>query len=195
MKKNGFTLIEIMAVIVILGIIGVIAVVAVDKTIKDNNEKLYKTQIYTIEEAARIWGVDHLEYLPDDNGEAITIPLVALKKDDLIDKEIKNPKTNELFYNNMYIDIIYKSGVYIYNVVEDSGSKTDNNLDVPVIILKDTLNKEIESGVNLSKDGFILDGASTLDSYSYEKTLNKDGTYNYSLTIDGFTVIRKITIK
>ena len=195
MKKNGFTLIEIMAVIVILGIIGVIAVVAVDKTIKDNNEKLYKTQIYTIEEAARIWGVDHIEHLPDNNDEAISIPLVALKKDGLIDKDIKNPKTNELFYNNMYIDVTYRSGVYIYNAVEDSGSKTDNNLDVPVIILKDTLNKEIESEATLSKEGFILDGASNLDSYNYEQKKNKDGTYNYSLTIDGFTVIRKITIK
>ena len=84
--KKGFTLVEIMAVITVLGIIGLIAVVAVDKSIKDNNEKLYQIQVSNIEDAARIWGTNNLSYLPDNKDEAVSIPLVLLKRDSLIDK-------------------------------------------------------------------------------------------------------------
>lgn len=205
--KRGFTLIEIMAVIIILGIIGLIAVVAVDKTIKDNNEKVYQMQISNIEDAARIWGTKHLSYLPDNANEAVSIPLVVLKIEALVDKDITNPKTNELFYNDMYIDITYKDGVYNYDVVEDSGSNTTNDLAVPVIIIRDTLNKEIIAGETLENNGVAIlrsEEQINLDSSSSYITINTDldnhtpGTYIYRITVnDGksFTMSRKITVK
>lgn len=205
--KRGFTLIEIMAVIVILSVVGLIAVVAVDKTIKDNNEKVYQVQISNIEDAARIWGTKHLSYLPDNVDEAISIPLLALKKDGLIDKEITNPKNDSLFYNDMYIDITYKNGVYNYDVVEDSGSITSNDLDTPVIIIYDTLNKDISVGSSVENNGVAIlrdDRKIDLNSNSAYITVNNNlnsntvGTYNYSITVnDGksFTITRKITVK
>lgn len=138
--KKGFTLIELMAVIFILGVIGTIAVVAVDKTIKDNKESLYQIQISNIEAAARLWGDSHIDLIPDENGDALSIPLLILKQDGLLDKEYKNPKNDKLFFDNMYIDISYENGVYIYNVIEDSGTTNYSDLSYPAIILKEKFN-------------------------------------------------------
>lgn len=135
--KKGFTLVELIAVIFILGVIMTIAVVAVDKTIKDNKEQLYEIQISNIEDAARTWGNAHITLLPDENGGAISIPLLLLKQDGLLDNDFKNPKTEELFPNNMYIDISYENGVYNYNVAEESGTKDTVEIDYPAIIFKE----------------------------------------------------------
>ena len=205
--KRGFTLIEVIAVITILGIIGVIAVIAVDKTIKDNNQRLYEMQISNIEDAARTWGSKNIKYLPDNLDEAISIPLIVLKKDGLVDKEIKNPKTGELFLNDMYIDITYKNGIYNYDVLEDSGTNSANDLDVPTIIFKNTLNQEISVGEEMNTDAIILlKNGDTIDfksagSYATVNTnLNNNvvGEYSYSVAVkDGttFTATRKITVK
>lgn len=205
--KRGFTLIEVIAVITILGIIGVIAVIAVDKTIKDNNQRLYEMQISNIEDAARTWGAKNIKYLPDNLDEAISIPLVVLKKDGLLDKEIKNPKTGELFFNDMYIDITYKNGIYNYDVVEDSGTDSTDNLDVPTIIFKSTLNQEFSVGEQMNTDAIILlRNGSFIDFESADSyvTVNSNvknnvaGVYSYEVTIeDGKTFIatRKITVK
>ncbi|MBE6138340.1 MAG: type II secretion system protein [Firmicutes bacterium] len=205
--KRGFTLIEIMAVITILGIIGVIAVVAVDKTVKDNNERLYKAQLSNIEDAARTWGHKNIKYLPDNLDEAISIPLVLLKKEGLIDKNIKNSKTGELFFDDMYIDITYQNGIYSYTVADNSGSKNLDSLDTPVIIFKNVLNpaltldEEFEDGALLIlRDGTVVD-IETDDSYvniDSKVVPNRTGEYDYTITVtDGksFTVNRKITIK
>lgn len=205
--KRGFTLIEIMGVIIIIGIIGLIVVVSVDKTIRDNKEKMYQLEISNIEGAARTWGVKNISYLPDEDGKSISIPLIVLKQNGLIDKDIINPKNETLFYNNMYIDIIYRNGNYIYDVVEESGSEIPNDLDVPIIIFFDSLNidlvvdEELKSkGIAILRDGnkLNLDSSSSYLTKDTNLDLNSKGTYDYSIIInDGksFTATRKITVK
>lgn len=122
--KRGFTLIELMAVIAILAIIATISIISVDKIIKDNKETTYQAQISTIEDAARTWGVKHIKELPDNNGEAISVPLLYLKNDGIIASDFKNPKTNEPFKDDLYIDISYEGGIYKYAVAQSSGQGT-----------------------------------------------------------------------
>lgn len=189
--KRGFTLIELMAVIFILGIVGTIAVVAVDKTMKDNKETLYKTQISNIEGAARTWGDAHINLIPDENGDAISIPLLVLKQDGLLDKEYKNPKNEELFFDNMYIDISYENGSYIYNVVEDSGTENYSDLAYPAVILKEKFNY---NSASTSYEVFI----SSIDKIISGNTLsatndatNKTSTITYTESGKTFTLVRK----
>lgn len=205
--KKGFTLVEIMAVIIILGVIGLIAVIAVDKSIKDNNQKLYEMQISNIEDAVRTWGATNLKYLPNSADEALSIPLLLLKKEGLLDKNIKNPKTDTLFPNDMFIDITYKNGVYNYTALEDSGTDITNDLDVPVIVLQDTFYKEISINGTFDLKGFaILRDGTTIDLNSGSSYITIDNhvnvsitnTFDYNITVnDGksFIAKRKITVK
>lgn len=205
--KRGFTLIEVMAVITILAVIGLIAVIAVDKVIKDNNQKLYDVQVSNIEDAARTWGAKNIKYLPDNDFETISIPLLILKQEGLIDKDITNQKTGEKFFDDMYIDITYKDGIYNYNLIENSGGNISDNLDSPTIIIYDTINKEISLGNSLEIDGIVILRDGTIfelnsgSSYVNEDTnfnSNKVGEYYYKIIVnDGksFTVTRKITVK
>lgn len=189
--KKGFTLIELMAVIFILGIVGTLAGVAVDKVIKDNKESLYETQISNIEDAARTWGNAHINLIPEENGEAISIPLLVLKQDGLLDKEYKNPKNEELFFDNMYIDISYESGTYIYNVVEDSGTTNYADLEYPAIILKEKFNysSAIESyEVFVSS---INKEISTRTLSATNDTTSKTSTIEYTESGKTFKVVRK----
>lgn len=189
--KKGFTLIELMAVIFILGVVMTIAVVAVDKTIKDNKENLYQIQISNIEQAARTWGDVHITLLPDENNEAISIPLLVLKQDGLLDKEYKNPKNEKLFFDNMYIDISYENGAYIYNVIEDSGSDNYTDLAYPTIILKDKFNY---SSASTSYEVYIssIDKKITSTTLSpTNDTTNKTSTLLYKENNKTFTVVRK----
>lgn len=125
--KRGFTLIELMAVIAILGIIATISIISVDKIIKENKETAYKAQVSAIEDGARTWGIKHIKELPDNEGEAISVPLLYLKNDGIIVSDFKNPKTNKPFNDDLYIDISYEGGIYKYVVVESSGLGTITN--------------------------------------------------------------------
>lgn len=185
--KKGFTLVELMAVVIILAVIGLIAIPTVNKVIKDNQLKLYQAQISSIDDAAKAWSDKHINLLPEKKGEAISIPLILLKQEGLLPLDFKNPKTNEEFYDNMYIDIIFEENSYTYNVIEDSGNSYFD-IDVAPIIIKDTYNYDrvnrlpvcevivFENGRlnNLISDlyaAYNIDGTRSTISYTYnEKT-------------------------
>lgn len=189
--KKGFTLIELMAVIIVLGIVSTISVIAVDKTIKDNKQKLYQVQISNIEDAARTWGNAHINLMPDENGSAISIPLLVLKQDGLLDKDYKNPKTEELFFDNMYIDISYENGTYIYKVIEDSGTENYSDLSYPAIILKEKINYN-ESKTNY--EVFISSISKNISSATLSatnNTTNRTLTITYTESGKSFKVVRK----
>lgn len=188
--KKGFTLIELMAVIIVLGIVSTISVIAVDKTIKDNKQKLYQVQISNIEDAARTWGNAHINLMPDENGGAISIPLLVLKQDGLLDKDYKNPKTEELFFDNMYIDISYENGTYIYKVIEDSGTDNYSDLAYPAIILKEKFNyNESKSNYEVFISSISKNISSTV--LSANNTTNKTLTITYTESGKNFKVVRK----
>lgn len=56
MKKNGFTLTEMIAVLVIIGIILLITIPVMNNIIKDNREDKYKFYVETVEKALYSYG-------------------------------------------------------------------------------------------------------------------------------------------
>lgn len=59
MKKNGFTLVELIAVVGLLALIIIIAVPIVNDSGKNSREKIYQTKVEMIEDAAVIYGQDN----------------------------------------------------------------------------------------------------------------------------------------
>lgn len=116
MKQRGFTLAELLAVIVILGLIAVITIPVVTKTLADYKVRLCKEQIGNIEEAARIWGTDHLLELPDTEEDILTIHLEDLQNGGYIDKNIKDPVDSKKTIGNIPINITKTGKKYYYTV-------------------------------------------------------------------------------
>jgi len=104
MNNKGFTLVELLAVIIILSLLALLASTSVSKIVKDSKSDLYDTQINLIKSAAEAWGADNLYDLPEA-GTCKYLTLHDLKQYGLIDNEIKDPRTNELFPNELLIKI------------------------------------------------------------------------------------------
>ena len=122
--KRGFTLIELLAVITLLGLISLIIVPVVGKIIKENQEKLYQTNIKMIEEGARDWAADHIFSLPDVDGETLNLTICDLEKEGNIELNVKNPKNDKPFYKDSVIVITKTANGYEYKYDENSGSES-----------------------------------------------------------------------
>lgn len=83
MKKKGFTLVELLAVIIILGLIGTVAVMLVSKSVENSRKKSFASLGKNYGESVRkLRAEDKLPYIPKD-GEAVIFLAEFL--------EVKNP--------------------------------------------------------------------------------------------------------
>ena len=108
MKKNGFTLIELITVIVVIAIIAMISFQAVTSKINKSKERAYNVQVSNIKDAAKKY---MLENEVDDpyHLNTMCISLSTLQKKGYLENgEIKNPKTNENFdVDKNYVEVKY----------------------------------------------------------------------------------------
>ncbi len=116
MNKKGFTLAELLGVITILGLLALLIIPAVDKAIKESNKTLYQAQLNTIIEGAKEWSADHISELPVSGG-SITVTLEDLKLGGYVVADIKNPKTEELFPDDLTVKITEHNSQYKYQVL------------------------------------------------------------------------------
>ena len=117
MKKNGFTLVELLAVIIILGLLSLIVVPTVTNSIKNYRNELYEVQKSNIEDAARVWASDNLEQLPTQSGETKKLTLKFLQDEGLVEEDIKDPRNKKKFDVDSTTVTITKNGnAYTYTV-------------------------------------------------------------------------------
>ncbi len=72
MKKNGFTLTELLAVIVIIALLAVAAVPAVISIGNNNKKNMFCKKIQTIQRSAQIYGEDYFEDINNTNNGSIS---------------------------------------------------------------------------------------------------------------------------
>lgn len=88
MKRNGFTLVELLAVIVILALLLSIAVPGVITMANRIQGNMFCSKVEDIERAAQMWGEDNYDAINLTSGKSQTISLATLiqknylKKDD-----------------------------------------------------------------------------------------------------------------
>lgn len=108
MKKNAFTLIELLSVIIILGLTVTLVVVRVEKNIKDTKKLANAMQIKMIEDAALLMSTDYQDELTKLNSKNIeTITLQTLvNKGILKSSDLKGiPLSNKVLLAKINDDI------------------------------------------------------------------------------------------
>lgn len=120
--KKGFTLTELLAVITLLGLLSLIVVPVVDKLIKDSEDDLYKTQIENIEASAKNWASENIFSLPENTGEYVDKTICDLEQAGFLEVDMKNPKTDNIFYKDSYVRITKTDYGFEYNYVETGSS-------------------------------------------------------------------------
>ena len=141
MKKSGFTLVELIAVLVILGLISLIAIPTVNESLKKYRDSLYNDVIKNIEQSAKNWGADNIGRLPNSTFDStpmiypnidteqefstLQIRVRDLQEAGYIGEELKNPKANENFCNCAVVTIKKTTTGYTYEIQDD-----ENGLDL-----------------------------------------------------------------
>lgn len=133
MKKLGFTLVELLAVIVIIAIISLVTVPTVSNSLQKYKTKVCETQINQIVSAAKSWGADHIYLLPseictegNDDKCKIEVTLSELTKQGYIE-DVKNPMTKEKFdSDNVKIEIKKENKKFVYTLDEQTSNVCKN---------------------------------------------------------------------
>lgn len=94
MKKNGFTLVELLAVIVILALLVSIAVPGVLTMSDKIQSNMFCTKIENIEKAAQLWGDDHYDQINAANNKTVTVKIQELLQKNYLKKD--NDKSDDI---------------------------------------------------------------------------------------------------
>lgn len=155
MNKKGFTLVELLGIIILIAIIISIVFPGVTGVLRKSKKTIKDIQINKILDSAYDYTLKNTNLLPERD-EVIYITLNELKKENLIDSNIKDSTNNENFKDDLIISIanikytdnigIYskQNGDYLYTVEFEfmKSSNYDNNrplisfkgYEIPVII-------------------------------------------------------------
>ena len=131
MKKNGFTLVELLGVVTILALLGMIIVPVINKVISDNKNELYEVQIRNIKSGVSNFVSENVfsEELDIPNNSSIGIKLGKLKELGYVDSSITNPVTKVKFSDDLIILITNNDNGYSY-VVCDERVSCDTNVRI-----------------------------------------------------------------
>lgn len=122
MKKQAFTLVELLAVIVILGILATIAVPTIVGLISSSKENTLEEQKNTIIDAAERWGTDNIRSLPD---ESCDVSIEFLKEEGYLDsdKDVIDPTTDEEMTGCVRITFDSANNQYKYTYVDSCSTE------------------------------------------------------------------------
>ena len=176
MKKNAFTLIELLSVIIILTLMGTIVIPIVENSINSGKDDLYIAQIDSVKASLKKYAIEKINYNIKSPGDDIYLSLYQLKIAGFVSVDIKDPRTEKLLPEDMLLRIEKREKSYTYEVLETTGTKSNNtNFSsntpvievVPVIYFCDSAVDEFLPIVNNYK---INIGSATIEYYDEKFT-------------------------
>ena len=124
-NKKGFTLAELLGTIVVLLLLILIIIPIFAGYSKNAGDTAYDAQINSIKQSAKEWALDddNAKLLPTKENECVEVTLEKLKEEGLLDYNIKNPKTDEPFDDDLTV-IIKKEGKELTYTFNEDGAET-----------------------------------------------------------------------
>lgn len=149
--KRGFTLVELLGIIVVLGIIAVIVTPVIQRTLEQNEDTVYKTLMKQIEGNAKDYLTVNTDKLPQNEGDRVSIKIGDIKKEGLVQINIKNPKTNNIISNESYVMVTKEGNNYRYETsIYDLTDASEVVSGAPIITLTTSSNETVNIGSNYS---------------------------------------------
>ena len=178
MKKDGFTLVELLAVVVIIGITYLIIFPSVTSFIDKSKEKSYNIQVDLIEKASKKWLVDNTDELLKKDPyhlNNINLTLTTLKKEGYLqDMFIENPKNKKIMTGCVVVS--YQSNKNQYEYTYEDGKDTYSKKDT-----KENKRAEEMAGCN-NKKGYIY--TYLTNNNTLEKTGGNKNSEGEDITLD-----------
>lgn len=112
MKKDGFTLLELLAVVTIVAVVGIGSVISFSNIEKDTSTDELKNIYIEIQRAANLYLDLHnsdLEWFIKNKN--IYYKIEELRNENYIDSKTVNPVTNEPINGNYYVKLYIKSSL------------------------------------------------------------------------------------
>lgn len=148
--KNGFTLVELLAVLVILSVIATIVFPTVISSIRKSKENAYNIQVSTIEESSRNWMLEKNNI--DSIINTVYISLKTLIQEKYI-QEMENPLNGKVMNGCVRVLYMPNENQYSYTYVDvtcDSLISTDNPDHYYMIDYDETVKKEDLEHIGIS---------------------------------------------
>lgn len=155
-NNKAFTIYELLAIFAILAINMLLTLPAIVDIVENSREKAFEIQMSNIKSAARIY---MLKLDLDDNA-IITIPLFVLQKEGLLEPNMKNPKTNEIYNDCMPIRIKKFDNFYTYQIETDLEEYSCNIDESVLMTLVGSYNDETVKDSQYVDEGIIVKNSS-----------------------------------
>ena len=112
MNKNGFTLVELLAVIILLFLIITFALPQITNSVNNNRDKTDEVMLEMIKTAAKLYVSDNESRFPKVNGSVYYLPLSELVEEDYLNENIQYNGVN--IKNTKRVTVVYNNGFEYY---------------------------------------------------------------------------------